>query len=192
LVANNQIVDTEFKAIGIISNFTSPGCDLDTIKTLSSIRNNLIQGTKEGIQVFGNFVTKLIVDSNTIRNPQKRGIDIDSDAADYQVSLIANRLIFDNQVEQRIGILSYTRKKALSGQRLIINHNRFVYNQSPLNGLQTETGLLIGTNNVVLTDNIIISKNKNLNLLSFTHNAVTGLRASGNILNGKNFSFLNL
>jgi hypothetical protein len=188
LVARNQIIDTEFKAIGIISNFTKPGPYHDTGKNSSIIRNNSIQGTKESIQVFGNFVTCLLIDSNVITNPQYRGIDIDSDAGNYQVSLIANKLVFDVQAKQgRIAILSYTRKSDLTGQRLVIKNNILTYHAGSENRRESESGFVIGTNNSVISGNKVISKDHSVHFLSTVHNAVSGLNMTGNLLNGSSY-----
>ncbi|WPU95698.1 right-handed parallel beta-helix repeat-containing protein [Mucilaginibacter sabulilitoris] len=186
LITNNRIIDSQFKAIGIISNFTSPASDGDTTIGFSSIHHNSIQGTTEGIQVFGNFITKLLVDSNTLVNPRDRGIDIDSDAGNYQVEVLANKFIFDSSTGQsRLAILAFTRQKDLTGQRLLIKNNKFTYPQIALTPTPRETVWLIGTNNSTITGNAILSKDKSLRILSTTGASVTGLKISGNVLNGQ-------
>lgn len=182
-IAFNQIDDAELQAVGIIANVTAPPPP-NVVKNEGLILHNMIKGTMEGIQVFGDYTSSLLIDSNTISDPGSKGIDINSDADCYDIGIVANIFYFNSPaLQKRIAILAYTKKENLQGQHLVVKTNRLTYGPATGSSVGGECVITLGTNYTSVLDNKIMSRNKKLIFMSTIYRDQTGGIVRGNSIN---------
>jgi len=196
-IDSNIITDTGGKAIGIILNYSS-SLARATSSAADDISNNLIIHCNTAISLYGNNNSWASIKNNTVTNPVFKGVDIDSGAPRYTISISANSITMSEPaVHPRFAISSFMRGTNSINQQLSVTHNTISYLTSANKGAAPEISFCLGTNNAIYKYNNILGNNitaAGQNVWAITSNGfnISNINLTGNTVKGANVDLTHL
>jgi hypothetical protein len=151
-IDSNTINDTQNAITGIVLNFTALAPQ-NSKASYAAVHHNYIVNCNEAISIQGNISPNALVTDNTIVNSRFIGINVSSNAANFNVVISNNNVIINKpSVVTRRAISTYA-STLTTGQKTSVTGNTVTYATSAAKGSGKEVALSIGTNNVNYTSN---------------------------------------
>jgi len=179
-IDSNVIVDTQGLAEGIVINCVSP-LRVGATSTVASIVHNNITGCSSAIEIIGTYSPNANLVNNYISNPFQMGINVNSNASNYNVIASGNTVSIttpNKGTGNRRAISSYA-SLLTSGQLFTITNNTITYTSGAAGGTHGEVALFPFTNNATITGNVV-----NSNSIKTGNNYVTALSSDGSKFTG--------
>ncbi|MCC8426190.1 right-handed parallel beta-helix repeat-containing protein [Mucilaginibacter sp. UR6-11] len=161
-IDSNVINDSQFKAIGIIGNFTADNAIKQSLYTINKMKitGNIITGCTSSIVIYGNYNPYADITGNTMTNPAVIGINVDTSSPTYVMNIADNKISFTVPNQQiRKGFESHNSFSHSDGQHINLNNNSISYAGTATGGPGLEYGFEIGTDNVVVNGNYFYCNN---------------------------------